>query len=184
MHNCDKFAFTAMTTLAALSCVPNSHQSLQSLYTEHHTWLFELLRRKLGNREQAADLAHDTFERILRAGVPQADEPRAYLRVVARRLAADHYRRSALEQAYLEALACEPDVDAPAPEVRLMVLESLAAVSRIIDGMGPRTRQIFLLSRLDGLTYPEIAAALRISPKTVQNAMSRAMQQCYAAVYG
>jgi len=162
---------------------PDASLLVHRLYREHHAWLVELLRRKLGNREQAADLAHDTFERILRAGAVQADEPRAYLTTVARRLAVSHYRRRALEEAYLQALAAQPQASMPPPEVRLMVLESLAAVSRIVDGMGARTRQIFLLSRIDGLTYPEIAAALRISPKAVQSAMSRALQHCYAAVY-
>jgi len=168
-------------TRAALA--PEASPSLLRLYQEHHAWLVELLRRKLGNREQAADLAHDTFERILRAGTPQADEPRAYLTTVARRLAASRYRRQALEDAYLQALAAQPQARMPPPEERLMVMESLAAVSRIVDGMGARTRQIFLLSRIDGLTYPEIAAALRMSPKAVQHAMSRALQHCYAAVY-
>ena len=168
----------------SLSAGLSASQALQPLYREHHAWLVELLRRRLGSREQAADLAHDTFERILRAGTPQADEPRAYLATVARRLVASHWRRTALEQAYLQALAAEPEAWAPPPELRLMVLESLAAVSRIIDGMGPRMRQVFLLSRMDGLSHAEIAQALRISPKTVQNTISKAMQHCYAAVYG
>ena len=103
---------------------------------------------------------------------------------MARRLAASQFRRRALEQAYLEALAAQPEATAPPPEVRLMVLESLAAVSRILDGMNARTRQIFMLSRVDGLSYTEIAVALRITPKAVQGAMSRALQHCYAAVYG
>lgn len=158
--------------------------ALQLLYQEHHAWLVELLRRKLGNVDRAADLAHDTFERILRAGVPAADEPRAYLTTVARRLAVSQYRRQALEQAYLAALAAQPEAQAPPPEVQLMVLESLAAVSRILDGMNARTRQIFLLSRIDGLTYPEIATALGTTPKAVQQAMARALHRCYEAVYG
>jgi RNA polymerase sigma-70 factor (ECF subfamily) len=115
--------------------------------------------------------------------VPAADEPRAYLTTVARRLAVSQFRRQALEQAYLAALAAQPEAQAPPPEVRLMVLESLAAVSRILDGMPARTRQIFLLSRIDGLSYPEIAVALGTTPKAVQQAMSRALQRCYAAVY-
>lgn len=164
--------------------LPAASLALHTLYREHHTWLVELLRRKLGSREQAADLAHDTFERILRAGTPPVAEPRAYLTTVARRLAASHFRRTALERAYLDALAQQPEACAPPPEVQLMVLESLAAVSRLIDGMGARTRQIFLLSRLDGLSHAEIADALRISPKTVQNTISKALQHCYTAVYG
>ena len=70
-------------TRAALA--PDASLLVHRLYREHHAWLVELLSRKLGNREQAADLAHDAFERILRAGAVQAGEPRAYLTTVARR---------------------------------------------------------------------------------------------------
>ncbi|WZB75780.1 sigma factor [Achromobacter insuavis] len=38
---------------------------LKTLYAEHHGWLRSWLRRKLGCPEQAADLAQDTFLRVL-----------------------------------------------------------------------------------------------------------------------
>ncbi|MCW5618761.1 MAG: hypothetical protein KIS65_06080 [Nitrosomonas sp.] len=34
------------------------------LYTDHHSWLYSWLRRKLGNACDAADLAHDTLLRL------------------------------------------------------------------------------------------------------------------------
>jgi len=47
---------------------------LTTLYSEHHGWLFAWLRGKLGNRTEAADLAQDTFLRLLgkREGTPLA----------------------------------------------------------------------------------------------------------------
>jgi RNA polymerase sigma-70 factor (ECF subfamily) len=39
---------------------------VQTLYTSHHRWLHELLRRRLNNAFDAADLAHDTFIRVLK----------------------------------------------------------------------------------------------------------------------
>ena len=41
------------------------NQQVQTLYSEHHGWLQGWLQRKLGNRCDAADLAHDTFLRLL-----------------------------------------------------------------------------------------------------------------------
>ena len=79
---------------------------LSTLYSEHHGWLYGWLRGKLGNRAEAADLAQDTFLRLLgkREAAPLR-EPRGYLATIARGLLIDRYRRQALEQAYLEALA-------------------------------------------------------------------------------
>lgn len=162
--------------------------SVQSLYREHHQWLVALLRRKLGgNVENAADLAQDTFERILCAqaqGALNLNEPRAYLTTVASRLAAQYFRRQALEQAYLDALALQPDVCAPSVEERALVLEALTLVSRVLDGLPERTRTVFLLSQLDGLTYPQIAETIGTSVNVVQKAMSQALRHCYLAVYG
>ncbi|MBV8624203.1 MAG: RNA polymerase subunit sigma, partial [Herbaspirillum sp.] len=39
-------------------CIP---MSIEALYCDHHSWLQGWLRRRLGNSEQAADLAQDTF---------------------------------------------------------------------------------------------------------------------------
>lgn len=40
-------------------------QSIEGLYTDHYGWLKAWLRRRLDNSFDAADLAHDTFFRLL-----------------------------------------------------------------------------------------------------------------------
>lgn len=157
---------------------------VSDLYSHHHSWLVSLLRRKLGNIDNADDLAQDTFTRILTArDTASIREPRAYLTTVATRLMAQYFRRLALERAYLDALAALPEETAPSPETRMLVVEALTAVSRVLDGLSPRVRDIFLLSQLDGLSYAEIGAQFDMSVNAVQKSMIRAFQHCYAAVY-
>lgn len=157
---------------------------VDTLYRDHHRWLVALLRRKLGNIDHAADLAHDTFERILKVDLRVVlPEPRAYLTRVASNLAVSHVRRASLEQAYLAALSQLPEPMAPSPEDRMLVMEALSAISAVLDGMAPRARDIFLLSQLDGLGYAEIAAQQGMTVKGVQKSMSKALQHCYAALY-
>ena len=48
---------------------------MHSLYQNHHPWLESLLRKRLGNRDDAADLAQDTFVRLLRSPLPQHPSP-------------------------------------------------------------------------------------------------------------
>ncbi len=93
---------------------------MQELYLDHHPWLQSLLRKRLGNREDAADLAHDTFVRVMRSELSPTDlcEPRGFLATVARGLVADLFRRRTLEQAYLEYLAALPEEQAPSPRTR------------------------------------------------------------------
>jgi len=95
---------------------------VHSLYQNHHPWLESLLRKRLGNRDDAADLAQDTFVRLLRSPVPQQDirEPRRYLATIARGLVTDLFRRRTLEQSYLDYLAQLPQSLAPSPEEQAM----------------------------------------------------------------
>ncbi len=157
----------------------------ETLYRDHLKWLRSWLQRRLGCPAQAEDFAHDTFLRLLcrRRDLESLAEPRAYLRTVAHGLVVNHWRRQALERAYLEVLARQPEPLAPSPEERRLVVEALEAIDRMLDGLPPRVRQIFLLSQLDGLTYPRIAARLGITVNVVQKAMGRALRHCYAAVY-
>lgn len=162
-----------------------TNQRVGTLYTEHHNWLFGWLRRRLGCPDNAADLAQDTFIRLLSARSPlHLTEARALLMTIAKGLVVDHYRRSALEQAYLEALARLPEALAPSPETRLIVLETLIELDRLLDGLPPKVRQAFLWSQIDGLGYAEIAERLQVSLSSVQQYMTRALRACYAVAYG
>ena len=161
----------------------HQHQ-IESLYGNHHGWLQGWLRRKLGNAFDAADLAHDTFVRVLGRSPDQiVHEPRAYLTTIAGGLVASHWRRHALEQAWLEALAARPEPLVPSPEERHLILETLEEIARLLDGLPVQVRKAFLLSQLDGLTYPQIAERLGISVNVVQKAMTRAVTHCYRALY-
>jgi len=102
---------------------------------------------------------------------------------VASRVCGEYFRRQALEQAYEQSLAILEPEHAPSPETRLLVLEALDAVGQVLDGLGSRVREVFLLSQLDGLTYPQIAEQLGLTVNVVQKAMLKAYRHCYLAVY-
>lgn len=157
--------------------------TVEALYSDHHSWLKGWLHRRLGNAEQAADLAHDTFIRLLSSDrVPPAiEEPRAFLTTVAQRLVSNHWRREKLEKAYLEALAAAPAATAWSPEARAIVLETLFELDRLLDGLPAIVRRAFLLSQLDGYTHGQVAEALGISIATVKRHIVKALQRCYFA---
>lgn len=159
-------------------------QQVDVLYADHHGWLQAWLGRKLGNACDAADLAHDTFVRVLRKSADEPiREPRAYLVTIAGGLVNSHWRRQALERAWRESLATLPVGQAPSPEESKLVLEALEAVARVIDGLPRQVRECLLLSQLEGLTYPQIAQRLGLTVNVVQKAMTRALAHCYQARY-
>jgi RNA polymerase sigma factor, sigma-70 family len=156
-----------------------SQQALHQLYSDHHGWLHQWLRRKLGCREQAADLAQDTFVRVItQRKLLELRQPRAYLTTVARSLVIDHYRRRTLEQAYLETLAALPEPVQISPQTRCIIIETLMEIDALLDGMGARPREIFLMAQLDGLSFVEIGKLLSLSANSVRKHFVRAMTHC------
>ena len=155
-------------------------KAVEALYGDHHGWLLGWLRRKLGNSNDAADLAQDTFTRVL--GRPreldQLREPRAWLTTIAQGLVVDHVRRRTLERACLEAIASLPEPQAPSSETRLLLVEALVRIDAMLDGLAPKARTAFLLSRLDGLGYAEIAQRLQVSLSSVEKYMAMAIRHC------
>ncbi|WEK07711.1 MAG: sigma-70 family RNA polymerase sigma factor [Candidatus Pseudomonas colombiensis] len=156
---------------------------LHRLYSEHNGWLNGWLRARLGNSSDAADLAQDTFVRVLMArNVEAIREPRTYLSAIARALMIDKFRRRSVEQAYLEVLMLRPEPLDISPETRLLILETLTAVDAMLDDLGERTRTIFLTLQLEGLSYVATAERLGVSVTTVKKHMIRAMTHCLMLV--
>jgi RNA polymerase sigma factor (sigma-70 family) len=152
---------------------------IELLYGQHHGWLKNWLRGRTGNCADAADLAQDTFMRMLTARqLPALREPRHYLVTIARGLLIDKARRRALEHAYLEVLAARPEPVDVSPETYHLIIESLMAIDAMLHGLGARTRHIFLLVQLEGLSYVEVARQTGLSVTTVKNHLGKALLQC------
>ena len=161
---------------------PAFQSAISALYSEHHSWLFGWLRRKLGCAHNAADLAQDTFARILNAreSVATLREPRAFLSTTARRLIIDQSRRKKIENAYLQELALTAQAleGFQSPEQILTTLEALEQIAFILEGMHEKARQAFVLYYLDGMTQCEIARQLGLSDRTVRKYLIQAFLHC------
>lgn len=152
---------------------------VENLYVSHHSWLVNWLRAKLGSSEQAADVAHDVFVRILQKVEWQAPrEPRAYLTVIAKGLVINLYQRQAIELAYVEALAALPEQSAPSEEERHIILETLTRLQLALSQLPAAVSSVFLMSQLDGLRYAEIAERTGLSLRTVNRYMVMGFEQC------
>lgn len=157
-----------------------SPTAFECLYRAHHDWLRHWLCRKLECSERAADLTHDTFLRLLTRQAHVAGEaPRALLVTIAKGLVVDHWRRFALEKAYLDAQATLPDTYAPAPEAQHEALQTLEQLVALLEGLKPKVRDAFLLYQLGGLSHAQIAARLQVSRRTTERYVASALLHCY-----
>jgi len=155
---------------------------LDSLYSAHRGWLAHWLQRRLGNAFDAADLAQDTFARLLASPAqpqtPALRSPKAYLATVAKHLLINHLRRRSLEQAWLAALADMPEQHAPSAGQQAEILQALQAVDAMLDGLKPKVRAVFIMAQIEGHSYADIAAKLGIGERSVKRYMAEALTEC------
>lgn len=155
---------------------------LTLIFRSDYRWLTDKLRRRISHGADAEDIASEVFVRL--ATIPellQLQQPRAMLTTLAHRVLYESWRRRDLEQAYLKVLADSPNFCYPSAEEQEIVIESLLAIDRALDGLSVNARKAFLLNQLDGMTYAEIAHELNVSVSMVRKYVAKALTNCYLA---
>ncbi|MET0322590.1 MAG: sigma-70 family RNA polymerase sigma factor [Duganella sp.] len=156
------------------------------MVTRYYRELLNFLSRAVNNRDAAADLAQESYARVLalqHAGETIA-EPRALLYRTARNLLIDRHRRDAVRG---HAADAEPEFDildtlaAPAasePETAAMSAQAVQAMLTAIDALPLRCREAFILHKFDGLPQAQVAQQMGISVTMVERHIKHAMQAC------
>ncbi|WP_296257304.1 MULTISPECIES: RNA polymerase sigma factor [unclassified Pseudomonas] len=156
-----------------------SGSDLKALYLAHREEIQEYLDRRLRCKDTAADLTQDTFIRLSeQMGRTRIDNFRAYLFSAARNLFIDHTRRQEHRKSEPLDIRDTGNVghDTPTLEQAAIANQQLATLDEVIQNMPAPCREVFLLVRIEGLTYAEIGERLGISPKTAYSRMVRALE--------
>jgi RNA polymerase sigma factor (sigma-70 family) len=156
-----------------------SSDQVDRLFRSQGPQLLRFLSRRTAHREDAADLLQEAFLRLIRlvSLTPFPEHPEAYLQQIVGNLLRDGSRRRASRSDALhEPLDAHPIVDpAAGPADLLEAHEMLRAYETCLLKLPPKTRQIFLLHRRDGLTYAQIAAETGLSVSGVEKHMMKAI---------
>lgn len=166
-----------------MSTVPSSsHAEIAALYVDHHSWLRGWLRRRLGSAAEAADLAHDTFLRLLTGRTERCfgsvGEARAYLRTTAQNLCINLWRRQEIERAWMDMLAATPQASYPSAERQAIVLQALEEIGRMLQALSPKAARAFTLAVVCEMTDDEVGAELGVSGRMVRKYVAQAMLGC------
>jgi RNA polymerase sigma-70 factor (ECF subfamily) len=138
------------------------------LYRERAASLRRKLRLRLGSTDEANEILHDAFTRLLGARtLDSVRDPGAFLNRIIRNLLVDRSRRHSVRPLHVDiedadlAVAPEQGHGLELEQMRSLYKEAVAALP-------PRTREVFVLHRIDGLSYRDIASRLGIGIRTVE----------------
>lgn len=158
---------------------------LGALYASHSDWLRDWLRRHTRCSQRAADLAQDTFCRLIEArDTAPVRNQRSYLATVARRILVDDIRRREVERAYLAVHAARGgEADHLTPERITEAAQLLSATLYLLETLPEKPRRAFMLIRFEGLRYAAAAEELGVSERMVKRYVAQVYAHCYSLAY-
>jgi RNA polymerase sigma-70 factor, ECF subfamily len=150
--------------------------AVEALFERHHGPLHRFFHRLSASPAAAEDLVQETFLRLLK--YPHSFRPggsfRAWLFGVARRAAADHFRRASRWKRAASDLQ-EPVDEAPLPPQKIEADERLARLHRALERISTEDREVLLLARYEDLSAAELAEALGCSNGAARVRVHRAL---------
>jgi RNA polymerase sigma-70 factor (ECF subfamily) len=158
---------------------------LDTMYRAEAGKLSAYFHRRLRGDDEASDYVQEVFARLARhMPLETIRQPRHYLRRIARNLLFERSRRLKTRVMFNYvpmSPALEPSA-LPEQEQGLEMEDVMAAYRRALDELPVRTRDVFVLHRVDELTYNEIGERLGITIPTVQYHVARALAHLDAAL--
>ena len=161
-----------------------SQSRFNSVFLTQRLTLLRTLQRMVGNPSTAEDLLQETYLRVTRAlGERPIEHLEPFVFQTARNLALDHLRTRRVQARTLVDDVPEQvlhNVAAPAAnsEDAAHAEQLLKHLSVSLGQLGERQQRIFILSRLHGASYLEIAEQLSVSASTVQKELKLIMAIC------
>ena len=150
----------------------HSATDLGSIQADHGDWLLKRLSAKYGPQD-AEDLLQETWLRIAPyTTAERIDHPKALLLTIASNIARNMGMMRVVRRGHA-AQAIQSCYEQPS-----QLTEVLA--QQLLLGLPVPLRDVFVLSRIVGLSNAQIAEQLGISPKTVEGRMTKALAHCAA----
>lgn len=156
--------------------------TLLASFRDNYPDLLRFLTRRTGDAGRAADVAQDTYIRL--AALPPANQdienPRAFVYRVAGNLAIDTMRREGRLARNVTFLDEGLEISDPAPsaEAGVIARERLKLVEAALDELPEKLRLALLYSRVEGMTFAEIAGRLGVSESMVAKYIAQALKHC------
>ena len=163
--------------------IPSPAASFEALYRASADAVYAYAASLLRDRSAAEEVTATAFERAFRkqrSFNPRRGTQRAWLFGIARNAALDELRR----RKRIAALSDDQHVEEPGPENEAEAAERRATVRAALAALDPRDRELIAQKVHAGLSNPEIAKVLGISPSNagtrVHRAVTRLREACHA----
>lgn len=159
----------------------NNRDAFNEIYSRHWSKLMLSAYRVLKDKELCKDIIQDVFTDLyVRRKTLFISSVPSYLKVAVRNRVFQYLRKGSIKQVHLDVLEKVSFVNATEQMVNYNQLSELYEKS--VAQLPERCREVFLLSRMENLSLKEISERLAISPKTVENQITKALKHLRKAL--
>lgn len=149
-------------------------------YHKHSRDLYNFMYYKSGDGEQSLDLVQEAFVKVFQnCGKIELSKAKSYLFTTANNLFLNVVKHQKVKLAYAKQQPAEVTTEED-PQFVLREKEYMEQLENAIAGLTEAQREVFLLNRIDGKKYREIAEMLSISEKAVEKRMMGALKKLRA----
>lgn len=145
--------------------------AFREIYDQLYRHIFRLLYSLVKDQKQTEDLLQETFVCLWtnRAKLKETQSLYPYVYLIAKRLALDYFRREMVDIRSKVYFSQYEDKRSNCTEESINISDLNKFTKLAIDTLPKQQRQVFILSKNEGLSYDEIAERLHISRNTVKN---------------
>ncbi len=152
-----------------------TQQDFKQCFDQYFDPIRNYLYYKCGNSDLATDIVQDIFLKVWEKPIDVKSKTiKPLLYKMANDALIDHFRKHMVANKYLERLDLKFNTNSPEEILQFEELKQQYEIS--LSTLGEKQRTVFLMSRMENLTYKEIAERLSISVKAVEKRMSQALK--------
>ncbi|MFN3731562.1 sigma-70 family RNA polymerase sigma factor [Comamonas testosteroni] len=150
------------------------------MVAHYYAELVSFFARSLNSRDAAADVVQESYARVfaMQSRELAVRDLRALLFRTGKNIVIDDARRRTAEACMLQTLAVVAADEAPSPERQAQGRQQLVLLSRRLQAMPRKRREVFVLVRIYGLSHAEAAAHMNISEAAIEKHVVRAVCDC------
>jgi RNA polymerase sigma-70 factor (ECF subfamily) len=152
--------------------------AFDAVFRAHYPRLVKIAEWVLGERAAAEEIAQEVMLELWRRRESLQVEQSfgAYLIRSTRNRALNHVRHEKIVARELAAATLEAR-EAPGTDAEMLGVELEQVVREAVAALPERCREVFELSRVQGMRYVDIASLLEVSVKTVEKRMGQALSE-------
>lgn len=151
--------------------------AIDLIYNTYHKRIYSFAYSYLKIKDDALDVVHEVFIKLweTRHKIEPDTKLEAFVFTITRNTVLSIFRKKASERKYLDHLA-SLTVNFDFSTQNTLDYEFLKeTIDQLVENLPPKRKQVFLISRNEGLSNKEIAQRLKISEKTVEDHLTKAL---------